>query len=275
MLNWITRLSPAGSFGLSALAFALSLGLNPAAATADTRGDLGTLPYYSALSDALGGERAAFSAVSSTDAFLRAAGLERIDADGTGKMADEARAAVEMLNTQDAKAADEIEGALASINVDQTLANRGRFTSEAIDKVVVGKRGPQWKCLTEALYFEARGESHAGQQAVAEVILNRVDAKIYPDSICAVVKQGQHRRNACQFSYNCDGVPNAIGNKPVFEKLGKLAWVMLEGKPRTLTGSALYYHNTSVRPRWAKKFVQTAQIGEHIFYRRPVKLSRN
>ena len=38
----------------------------------------------------------------------------------------------------------------------------------------------EWQCLTEALYFEARGESLEGQFAVAEVILNRVDSPLYP-----------------------------------------------------------------------------------------------
>ena len=135
--------------------------------------------------------------------------------------------------------------------------------------------GPEWRCLAEALYFEARGESHAGQVAVAEVILNRVDSKRYPNSICGVAKQGANNgKRGCQFSFHCDGIKNNVGNKPVFERLGKLAWVMMEGKPRTLTAEALYYHNTSVKPRWARKFVKTARIGDHIFYRRPVKLSR-
>ena len=246
----------------------------PAAALADTRGDFDNLPYYSALSDALSGEQAAFSAFAVTDHFRRAAGLERIDASSTGDSATSAKAAVEELNSHDEKAANAVEGALASIDSDQTEATRGRFTSEAIANTKVRDRGPEWYCLTEALYFEARGESHSGQLAVAEVILNRVDSKRYPDTICGVVKQGQHRRNACQFSYNCDGRANTIGNKAVFERLGKLSKVMMDGKPRTMTGRALFYHNTSVRPRWAKKFVRTARIGDHIFYRPPVKLSR-
>ncbi len=50
--------------------------------------------------------------------------------------------------------------------------------------------GSEWECLTEALYFEARGESLSGVVAVAEVILNRVDSPDYPNSVCAVVNQG-------------------------------------------------------------------------------------
>ena len=167
-----------------------------------------------------------------------------------------------------------IEGVIASVSTQQAVAHRGNLTSEALANVKVTKRTEEWYCLTEALYFEARGESQTGQIAVAEVILNRVDSKLYPNTVCGVIRQGQHRRNACQFSYNCDGRSNRIGNKKVFDRLGKLAWVMIQGKPRTLTGKALYYHATSVKPRWARKFVRTARIGDHIFYRRPTRLSR-
>lgn len=276
MTTWISRLSPAGGRFSWALTLAAVVGLSNGAIASDTRDGLGALPNYSAVSDALGGEQEAFSQVSTTAAFLRAAGLERILTDRTGAPAENARDALEALSTLDEGAANAVEGALAAISGDQVLATRGRFTSEAIDDVVVTDRSPEWYCLTEALYFEARGETHAGQVAVAEVILNRVDSQRYPGSICGVAKQGANNgRAGCQFSFHCDGKKNHVGNKPVFERLGKLAWVMMEGKPRTLTAEALYYHNTSVKPRWARKFVKTARIGDHIFYRRPVKLSQN
>ncbi len=139
--------------------------------------------------------------------------------------------------------------------------------------VRVGKRSKQWRCLTEALYFEARGENLVGQVAVAEVILNRVDSKSYPNSVCGVIQQGQYKRNACQFSFICDGKVEHIGDRSAFEELGKVAWVMLQGKPRILTGKATHYHAASVLPRWAKRLVRTARIGNHIFYRQEPQLS--
>ena len=236
---------------------------------------LGPLPSYrTAVADALGGDQAAFSAFAATPGFARAAGLERIDADESSVEAGAARAAIQDQNALDATAADDASGALASIDTQNAISSHAPVTKSMLSGVRVGNRSDAWYCLTEALYFEARGESLTGQVAVAEVILNRVDSKLYPNSICGVVKQGQHRRNGCQFSYNCDGKKNIVGNKKVFERLGRLAWIMMKGKPRTLTDRALYYHNTTVKPRWAKKFVRTARIGEHIFYRRPVKLSR-
>ncbi|MEL6767755.1 MAG: cell wall hydrolase [Pseudomonadota bacterium] len=145
---------------------------------------------------------------------------------------------------------------------------------EALARVETGPRTEEWACLAEGLYFEARGESIMGQIAVAEVILNRVDSRRYPDSVCAVLNQGAHRLNACQFSYNCDGQAETIGEKRAFEQVGRVAWLMLEGRPRTLTGKATHYHATHVNPRWASKLVRTARIGEHIFYRPAVTVSQ-
>ena len=53
------------------------------------------------------------------------------------------------------------------------------------------------RCLAAGIYFEARGESVEGQLAVARVILNRVNAPNYPDSICGVVYEGASRKTGC------------------------------------------------------------------------------
>jgi len=139
----------------------------------------------------------------------------------------------------------------------------------------VAKRNASWQCLTEALYFEARGESVKGQFAVAEVILNRVDRGYFPDSVCGVVKQGTGKRFQCQFTYVCDGRDEVIREPAAYERLGKIARIMLDGAPRPLTFGATNYHTKFVSPRWAKKFPRTAIIGVHYFYRMPTKVSRS
>lgn len=126
----------------------------------------------------------------------------------------------------------------------------------------------EWRCLAEAVYFEARGETIQGQFAVAEVILNRVDSRRYPDTICGVVRQGASRMNACQFSYVCDGRPEVVAERRAFLRAGKIARLMLDGAPRALTGGATHFHTRQVKPRWSKRFLRTASIGEHLFYRR-------
>ncbi|MEO8529955.1 MAG: cell wall hydrolase [Deltaproteobacteria bacterium] len=127
--------------------------------------------------------------------------------------------------------------------------------------------GAEWECLTEALYFEARGEDAYGQFAVAEVIMNRVDNARFPNTVCGVVNQGSKKLHQCQFSYNCDGQSDAIREPDAYEQVGKVAFLMLEGAPRLLTHGATYYHTTSVRPNWSRKFLRVAEVGPHFFYR--------
>lgn len=136
-----------------------------------------------------------------------------------------------------------------------------------VTKQPVVNGGSEWQCLTQALYFEARGETFEGLVAVAEVILNRVDSAKFPDTVCGVVNQGTGKRHRCQFSFTCDGQPEHVGNRRLYNQMGKVAKVMMDGAPRSLTGGATYYHTTAVNPRWAGRFLHTAQIGVHRFYR--------
>ncbi len=144
-----------------------------------------------------------------------------------------------------------------------------RLTREQIDRLPPARGGSEWKCLTEALYFEARGESIEGMMAVGEVILNRVRSSAFPNSVCAVVRQGiGNGRYRCQFSYNCDGRPEVITEPRAWERVGKVAKLLLDGTvPHNLTRGATFYHSVKVRPRWARSFTRTARIGDHYFYR--------
>ena len=139
----------------------------------------------------------------------------------------------------------------------------------------VADGGANWQCLAEALYFEARGESVRGMFAVGEVILNRVDSNAYPDTLCNVINQGTGRRYACQFTYTCDGRPETIGEPRSWERVGKVARMLIDGAPRVLTGGATHYHTKAVNPSWAQRYPRTAEIGFHYFYRQPVRTASN
>ncbi len=132
--------------------------------------------------------------------------------------------------------------------------------------------GDAMQCLSEALYFEARGESVKGQFAVAEVILNRVDSANYPDTVCGVIRQGTGRKYACQFTYTCDGHPERIHEPKAYDTVRRVAHVMLSGAPRQLTGGATHYHTKAVSPSWSRTYPRTATIGFHHFYRQPTRL---
>jgi len=71
-------------------------------------------------------------------------------------------------------------------------------------------RAKSEKCLTEAIYFEARGEAVRGQIAVAQVVLNRAFSGKYPDTVCGVVYQNKNRHYACQFTFACDNVADVV-----------------------------------------------------------------
>ncbi len=132
-----------------------------------------------------------------------------------------------------------------------------------------GTGGAAWECLTQALYFEARGESVKGQFAVAEVILNRVGSALYPNTVCDVVNQGTGKLYQCQFTFTCDGAAETVHEPRAWTRAGKIARLMLDGAPRTLTAGATHYHTNAVSPSWAQKFARTTQIGVHLFYRHP------
>lgn len=124
------------------------------------------------------------------------------------------------------------------------------------------------RCLAEAVYFEARGESGIGQAAVAQVVLNRVASGLYPATICGVVHQNRERRNACQFSYACDGRPLRIREPDAWASAEQIADEALSGKAYLPdVGGATHYHADYARPRWARSLEKLDVIGRHVFYK--------
>lgn len=142
-----------------------------------------------------------------------------------------------------------------------------KYSSAFLEQLPEATGDSEWQCLSEALYFEARGESAKGQFAVAEVILNRVDVAEYPDTVCEVVRQGSGGRYRCQFSYFCDGLSERVYEQSAWVQVGKIARLMIDGGERALTDCATHYHARYVSPRWATRYSRTATIGAHHFYR--------
>jgi spore germination cell wall hydrolase CwlJ-like protein len=127
------------------------------------------------------------------------------------------------------------------------------------------------KCLAQAVYFEARGESVAGQHAIARVVLNRVDSEYYPHTVCEVVYQNQHMRNACQFSFACDGTDLTIRELVAFEKAMLVARInyRCDSDCRAWKGDvarSTHFHADYVTPFWAPKLESTGKVGRHFFY---------
>ncbi|MGH6856654.1 MAG: cell wall hydrolase [Methylocella sp.] len=131
-----------------------------------------------------------------------------------------------------------------------------------------GKSARENRCLAEAIYFEARGESGEGQAAVAQVVLNRVSSGLYPATICGVVYQNRRHYNACQFSFACEGKSLRIDEPDAWRQAVRIAGEVTAGKTYVADiGGSTHFHANYVRPRWARRLEKTDAIGHHIFYK--------
>lgn len=122
-------------------------------------------------------------------------------------------------------------------------------------------------CLTQAIYYEAGGESDAGQRAVAQVVMNRVADQAFPDTVCGVVFQGSMRSTGCQFTFTCDG---SLDRKPLpagWARAARHASDALDGAVYAPVGLATHYHTLEVHPYWSDDMIPVRIIGNHIFYR--------
>lgn len=122
------------------------------------------------------------------------------------------------------------------------------------------------ECLTEAVYFEARGETGAGQAAVAQVVLNRVKHPAFPKTVCGVVYQGAKSRG-CQFSFACDGRTEHASEGLAWRRARQVAARALAGVVAPQVGSATHFHAAAVQPSWGPGLRRVAQVGLHVFYR--------
>lgn len=127
------------------------------------------------------------------------------------------------------------------------------------DKLITYNTNDEHKCLSEALYFEARGESKEGIIAVGNVILNRVKDPKYPNTICKVINQKN------QFSYKWDNNSDIPSNKNIYKRIQLVAFDILHGA-RIIPDNILYYHNIKIKPNWTKCLKYCKIIGNHIFY---------
>ena len=122
-------------------------------------------------------------------------------------------------------------------------------------------------CLTAAVYYEARGETAAGQAAVAQVVLNRVRHPAFPKTVCGVVYQGVHTGAGCQFSFACNGAIGRPREVAAWRRSQEVAMHALAGGVMTAVGDATHFHSTSVGSGVGRGMVRVAQIGLQVFYK--------
>jgi spore germination cell wall hydrolase CwlJ-like protein len=127
------------------------------------------------------------------------------------------------------------------------------------------------ECLTEAIYFEARGEPFLGQLAVANVVMERVRDSRFPPTVCEVVHSGRYWegnpiRNRCAFSYWCDGKPEIMKDKQALKTATEVSKMAIDGVLYEEVQGATFYHASYVSPYWIEKLEFITRIGKHLFY---------
>jgi hypothetical protein len=121
------------------------------------------------------------------------------------------------------------------------------------------------ECLTQAIYFEARGEDVGGQAAVAQVVMNRVKHPAFPKTVCGVVRQGAGGRG-CQFSFICDGRAERATERRAWSRAQTIAAKALVGQVAPQVGAATHFHVAALGTQWPG-MVRVGQVGLHVFYR--------
>lgn len=101
---------------------------------------------------------------------------------------------------------------------------------------------PEIICLATVIQGEAGAESIRGKEAVAQVVINRVNSPKFPDTLCAVTNQ-----------------PNQFnGKKKPTQASIKIAIRALLGKMTNWVGKRLYFNTKGPR--------NALRIGNHRFW---------
>jgi N-acetylmuramoyl-L-alanine amidase len=117
--------------------------------------------------------------------------------------------------------------------------------------------------LADVMWCEAVSEGRVGMLAIADVVLNRVEDKRYPNTIEEVVHQ------PWQFECITKGRRGNINDYTYREAL-KLAMDVLDGKTPRITFATHYYSYVIMAdnpPKWSNPKKRLGKIGNHVFYK--------
>lgn len=113
-------------------------------------------------------------------------------------------------------------------------------------------------CLEAVIYNETRGNKAQGAILVGATVFNRANSKYYPKTICGVAYQKAQFTNVHRVK------PHHIN-----EQTRNVVQEIIERYENgTLNTTVMYFHNTSVNPKWSYKKKRVAKVGAHIFYAR-------
>ncbi len=138
--------------------------------------------------------------------------------------------------------------------------------TQAVDPVGKEPLDEAITCLSRTIYWEARGEEPASMEAVANVVMNRLGQKGFPNRICEVVRQGSEQ-GACQFSWWCDGRTDDAEDENAYAIAKEIARKALNRQLTDRTGGALYFHHGEATTQWSAQYIKTVEVGKFAFYK--------
>lgn len=136
-----------------------------------------------------------------------------------------------------------------------------QITHTKEDKVILCSGWDKCMKLAEVIVYEARSEPVEGKRLVAQVVLNRIEHPRWPDTLEEVVHQPS------QFSYVQDMHKQRTPTKEDWTNAKVVAYNVLHGLVEDKSDGAVFYHQKSIKPFWAKHMQLTAQIENHVFYK--------
>jgi spore germination cell wall hydrolase CwlJ-like protein len=193
---------------------------------------------------------------------------------------------------------------VAEVTFKETVINQTtRFVERTVNMIATPFLSDRdIECMARNIFYEAGGEPTEGKIAVGVVTLNRAQDGRFGRTVCdvvkartVVVKNQEIKRTevvrvgyfgsaievekreivakevpVCQFSWTCAG----YARKPKTDderwlESQAIAQKLAEGEfqeERAKYGSALFFHNTAVRPIWARTKQLVTRTGHHFFY---------
>ncbi len=169
-------------------------------------------------------------------------------------------------NVTQLPAPDKITAPVITENTDSEVAPEfERKTAKSLSALVAlqdtkGGLDTQSHCLAGAVYFESKGESLAGQLAVAKVVMARAKSGRFASTLCGVVFQKS------QFSFVRNGrMPVIDKNSASWRNAVAISKIALSNSWKSPVEGALYFHARYVSPGW--RLARLGAIDNHIFYR--------
>ncbi|QJB69659.1 cell wall hydrolase [Parasphingorhabdus halotolerans] len=152
------------------------------------------------------------------------------------------------------------EAAAAEQDADFNNSDASSLQELVSQQSIDGPLSDEMQCLAGTVYFESKGETLAGQLAVARVVMARAESSRFPDSICGVVYQRS------QFSFVRGGkMPRINTGHRHWRNAVAIAKIAMNDAWDSKVEGALFFHARYVSPGW--RLQRIATIDNHIFYR--------